>query len=295
MGPPISNVDDEPGFRLRVAFLILAHKDPAYIERLARLLGLDGDEVFVHIDKAVSVVDFESQLASINRYTHLIAERYAIDWGGFNMVRATNALLSAALTRGTFDYFCLLSGQCFPVRPLSWLKKVLANGFDHIDCQPMPQPTKPMSRLARRTVSVRGLRYRYKQTLEAALNLLPVGNFQRTFGMVPYAGAQWWYLRRETIEFINAFRRACPKYDRFMRWTHVPDEMYYHTIAATGLQKGRIAGPVTGAIWVDGRQHPEILTRANLPSQLQRDIFLARKFQADDEELLDELQNSACR
>ena len=145
---------------MKVAFLLLAHKQPAYIERLARLLGHDGDEIFVHVDKAVDISPFEICLASINRFTHLIGQRYAIAWGGFNMVRATNALIEAALRQGTFDYFYLLSGQCFPIKPLSWLKQVLTDGFDHIDCQPMPQLHKPMTRLEVRHVNVKVFDFR---------------------------------------------------------------------------------------------------------------------------------------
>ena len=289
---------------MKIAFLLLAHREPAYIERLVRVLGSDGDEIFIHVDKAVDISPFEDQLASIDRFAHLIGQRYAIAWGGFNMVRATNALIEASVSRGIFDYFYLLSGQCFPIKTLSWLKQVLSGGFDHIDCQPMPQPSKPMTRLEGRQVNVKifdfrgkrdgqkGLRFRGKRIAEAIVNLMEVPNFQTTFGLLPYAGSQWWCLKRDTIEYIRTYRQAHRKYDKFMRWTHVPDEMYYHTLVANGPTCGRITSSLTGTIWVEGEGSPEIITRSNLPSLLNRKVFLARKFQTDDSTLLDDLQRA---
>lgn len=62
---------------MRVAFLILAHREPTYIERLVRLLEYDCDEIFIHVDKAAGISCFENQLAALDRFTHLVGERYA--------------------------------------------------------------------------------------------------------------------------------------------------------------------------------------------------------------------------
>lgn len=211
------------------------------------------------------------------------------------MIRAANALIEAAVRSGSFDYFYLVSGQCFPIRPVSWLKSMLAEGNEYIKCLPMPQPSKPMSRLQRRVVKVTtpGLGDRGRPIAEMLLNLVPVPNFQTSFGLAPHAGSQWWCLSREAIEHIRAYRRARPAYDRFMKWTDTPDEMYYHTLVANGPRRERIATSLTGAIWIEGRHHPEVLTRRDLPVLLSRPVFLGRKFPSDDVALLDELEKAA--
>lgn len=279
---------------MKVAFLVLAHKAPAYVERLARVLESDGDETFVHVDKAVDISLFDHHLAPLERSTHLLSRRYTIAWGGFNMIRATNALIEAAVCRGAFDYFYLLSGQCFPIKPLPWLKRVLAEGLDYIDCEPMPQPHKPMTRLEKRelNVKVKGLGWRGKRVAEVLLNLTPVPNFQAAFGLVPYAGSQWWCLKRETINHVRTYRQNHPEYDGFMKWTHVPDEMYYHILVANSPSGERIVPTLTGQIWIQGKRHPEIITRSNLPALLSRKVFIARKFETGDFTLLDDLEES---
>jgi hypothetical protein len=280
---------------MKIAFLVLVHKAPEYVERLARVLESDGDQIFIHVDKAVDISSFQIHLSPLKRSTHLLSRRYAIAWGGFSMIRATNALIEAAVCRGTFDYFCLLSGQCFPIRPLSWLKQVLAEGLDYINCQPMPQPSKPMVRLERRMVNVKvtGLGPRGKRIAEQLLNLIPVQKFQTTFGLAPHAGSQWWCLKRETIEHVRNYRLRHPAYDRFMKWTHIPDEMYYQTLVANGQAPERITGSLTASVWIQGKESPEVITRSNLSGLLRQKVFLARKFQTDDFSLLDELESTS--
>jgi hypothetical protein len=69
--------------------------------------------------------------------------------------------------------------------------------------------------------------------------------------------------------------------------------MYYHTLVANGPTRERIRKTLTGAIWIEGRHHPEVLTRRDLPVLLSRPVFLARKFQSDDGALLDDLEKIA--
>ena len=270
---------------MKVAFLVLAHRAPAYIRRLVDVLSEQGDTIFIHIDKTVDISSFEKTLSS-QHSTHLISNRYPITWGGFNMIRATNALLESAVTWGSFDYFYLLSGQCFPIKSLPWLKQVLSGGLDHIDCQPMPQLSKPLTRLTKRVLN--DVKSRALRRLGGKiLNLMPVADIQVSLGLLPYAGSQWWCLNRDTVEYIREYLQAHPEYDKFMRWTHVPDEMYCQTLVANGPNSGRISNSLTGTIWVDGERSPEIITSSNVSKLLCQKVFLGRKFETDDFALLD--------
>ena len=77
-----------------------------------------------------------------------------------------------------------------------------------------------------------------------------------------------------------------------MKWTHAPDEMYYHTLVANGPTSDRVADSLTGTIWIEGKRNPETITPSNLPALLKRHVFLARKFATDDFALLDTLEES---
>ena len=264
---------------MRIAFLIAVHKVPSQVAELCRFLSAEGDSVFVHVDKSVDPRPFEQAVKGLER-VEIIPDRYTVSWGGFSQVQATNALIEAAIP-GKFDYYYFLSGQCFPIRSLAWLKDALSAGRDHIDWQAMPTPTKPMSRLHRRRFNRKNTSYKVKRLVEAALNLRPVPDFQGKFGMAPHAGSSWWCLSRDTIEYIRDFRAKTPAYDRYMRWTHCPDEMYYQTLVANRAGGRPRAERLTGDVWVEGEAHPKMLTQADLPDLMKRTIFIARKFDED--------------
>ncbi|MCK7497595.1 MAG: beta-1,6-N-acetylglucosaminyltransferase [Comamonadaceae bacterium] len=67
----------------------------------------------------------------------VVAERHAVNWGGFGMVRATLALCRAALA-GPGDRLVLLSGMDLPLRPVEAIEAVLADDVDRIDLLRLP-------------------------------------------------------------------------------------------------------------------------------------------------------------
>jgi hypothetical protein len=107
---------------LRIAFLILAHQDPTHLERLCR--ALQGQSTFVHVDSRAA--DFPlSRIARIPGVS-VIHPCRPVYWGDFSMVEATLSLLSQARQSGTFDRFVLLSGSCYPVKPLASVEAAFA-------------------------------------------------------------------------------------------------------------------------------------------------------------------------
>lgn len=256
---------------MKIVFLILAHQEPAQVGRLVEILSSDGDQVLVHLDARSRLDGFEK--------LPLIGERRRVTWGGFGMIRATNALVSAA---GDFDFAYLLSGQCFPLRPVSWLKAELADGRDRIEAGSMPNPWKPMWRLHERHANAAPNWTR--RQLRKVMNVAPRPDFVETFGVTPHGGSQWWCLRRDTLEAIAQFRRERPDYDRYMRWSHVPDESYYHTLAAR-FSPG-IGPPLTKALWDDGGIHPRLLSLCDADQLRTESIFAGRKFSPETAAML---------
>jgi len=256
---------------MKIAFLILAHKEPVQVARLVEVLSTDGDQVLVHLDRAASQAGFQD--------LPVIAERHAVTWGGFGMIRATNALLAAS---AAFDFAYLLSGQCFPLQSVAWLKGELADGADRIEAGPMPNPWKPIWRLHQRHANAAPDWAR--KPLRKVMNLSARPNFVEKFGLTPHGGSQWWCLRRDTIEAIGRFRQERPDYDSYMRWCHVPDESYFHTLAARFSPL--IRPSLTTALWDEGGNHPRSLSLAEADTLRDAGVFAARKFTPEAAERL---------
>ena len=101
---------------LRIAFLILAHGDAPHLERLCH--ALQPHPVFLHVDAKANLPS--ERLAALPGVT-FVKPSVKVHWGDFSMIEATLALIETARSAGRFDRFVLLSGACYPVKPISEL------------------------------------------------------------------------------------------------------------------------------------------------------------------------------
>ena len=100
---------------MKLAYLILAHKNPQLLRREIAALSSKDSTFFVHID-AKSNIDLFLLLKAQNVF--FLEPRIEVFWGEFSQVRAILALISAALASATnHDYFILLSGSDYPLQP----------------------------------------------------------------------------------------------------------------------------------------------------------------------------------
>lgn len=98
----------------------MAHSEPANLKSL--LIALQGKTVLIHLDKSVNRDEFFNELMPLPNNVEILErkESFRIEWGGWNMVRAEISLFRQALrflTPG--DHAILLSGVCYPCRPLA--------------------------------------------------------------------------------------------------------------------------------------------------------------------------------
>lgn len=102
---------------MKHAILIMAHKNVDYLCRLVKYFDKDCD-VFLHIDKKQNIAPDE--LLRLNGYKQvkLISRAYNVNWGGTSILDCELFLLRTALAQSNADYFHLISGQDYPLRPL---------------------------------------------------------------------------------------------------------------------------------------------------------------------------------
>jgi hypothetical protein len=230
---------------IRIAFLILAHRNADQIERLC--LRLRPHHVFVHVD--TQPADFPTnQLAELPGVT-VVSPRMAVHWGDFSMVEATLTLLSTARAVGSFDRYVLLSGECYPAKPIT----VLEEAFDTNPQREWISLTAIVagSHLATMTgrhwrmaplVGARGLDAKLRSAWNKASKLLG-RNLRREIGTTPYFGSQWFALSARCVDMILKFVPAHPEFVRAYRSVYAPDEHFFHTIVGNS-EFGAFAIPV---------------------------------------------------
>jgi hypothetical protein len=278
---------------MKVAYLILAHANPAMLKELVAALNKPKEMVFVHIDKKTAILPFEKLLAG--RCT-FIARRENISWGGFSMVQATLNLMQAALAAGTFDYYCLLSGCDYPIKPVPAFESFLAAhaGNEYIGCR-----------------NIAGLPPKFKkrytgfflfENRSAFLKKLNFGltKIQRLFyKRKPYAGrpvfygSQWWTLTGACVSYILGFVAKRPGCTSYFKYTHVPDEMFFHTIIAGSAFSDKIQNDnLRYIVFGKGQASPKVWTMADKETLLQSPAYFARKFDlAIDRDIVECLKN----
>ena len=112
-------------------YCVLAHSEPSNLKSL--LKTLQGKKVIVHLDKSVDRSKFLKELGPLPELVEILdfGESFRVEWAGWNMVRAELALFKNALkSLGSGDHAILLSGACYPCRPLSDFEDFLNKNSD---------------------------------------------------------------------------------------------------------------------------------------------------------------------
>ena len=103
---------------MRIAHLILTHKNPAQLERLLKALDHPAFDLYVHLDKKADITPFQ-YLANRPR-VFFLRNRTKVYWAGFGTIQATfNGFREIPIDR--YDYVNVISGQDFPLKPASYI------------------------------------------------------------------------------------------------------------------------------------------------------------------------------
>lgn len=269
---------------MRIAFVILAHKFPEQIARLINSLNSEDDHFFIHIDKRSPSVHNEVQkLFESTSNVFLINERYACRWGQFSLVSATlSCLRSIYLSKETYDYVFLISGQDYPIKPLSEIKLYLEKhqGQQFMDAFPFLEPN-PWSE--------HGGSFQPKKRVSNWHFFLNSRHFHLPLlrkmpnSLVPYGGSQWWALTGECVRYMMQYLSTNPHVTNYFKHTYIPDEIFFQTLVCNSPFKPEITGSnLTYADWMNPNPFPpRVLTLEDFEALKNSHLFIARKFEPD--------------
>src|ERR1700755_343088 len=99
---------------MKIAFLILAHKNPKQLQRLLNALQHPSFHFYIHIDAKTDAEPFKYLID--NNITFFVNKRAKIYWAGYGTIQATiNGLQEIPLSN--YDYVNVISAQDFPLKP----------------------------------------------------------------------------------------------------------------------------------------------------------------------------------
>jgi len=287
---------------MKIAYLMLVHKNPRLAERALATLSSEGCGFFVHIDRKADLQEF-SGLAADNVF--LTDQRIPVYWGEYSQVEATMLLMRQALeSSAKYDYFVFLQGSDYPLRSSRYIEKFFEEnkGWEFVSLVKMPARGYPLSKINK-------LRYPSDKPILriASKTLGKVGLAQRDYQMYlgkldAYAGDACWALSREACEYIVAYMERHPQVERYFRSTFTSDEMLVHTILGNSPFRDRVKRSLFYRDWpLSARDHPVMLDDAHVRLfEAQEEVWVedqfgagealfARKFSDDNLDLLDRI------
>lgn len=221
----------------RICFLLLCHKHPKLVVEQAELISSTGDYVSIHFDARGSDADFNIIASAFKNNKNIcLAKREKCGWGEWSLVQGTlNALTMAYDTFPEATHFYMLSGDCVPIKPITYMHRFLdENAKDYIEHNDYFE-----SNWIKVGLKEERLIYRHwfneranKPLFYASVKVQRALGLSRELpeGLQIMIGSQWWCLRRSTIGKILDFLKSRPDVPKFFKTTWIPDETFFQTL-----------------------------------------------------------------
>jgi hypothetical protein len=303
---------------VRVAYLVLSHRNPEQVLRLvAALREGPAAEVVVRHDERHSHLD---PAAAERAGARLLRDEIEFQWGRGSQLDVMLRSLARVRELVDPDWLLVLSGQDYPLRPLPEVESFLAaTELDamlgdawELDMSERPEPPRDeffLRHAYRHHGAPRRVRalpnvlrpVAYVRELPPPLRpLLGIRRLRTPFGpgLRCHVSGDWLTLNRRALRAVLDFARDRPRLMRFWRGVYIPTESYFATVLLNDptLEVARhnrrfVSFPAPLA------PHPETLTSAELGRLEASDCDFARKFDVDVDatvlDALDERRRSA--
>ena len=281
----------------KIAFILLAHKDPKGIIAQAERLTAVGDYVAIHFDARSPKAEFDQIRAALapNSNVTFSGVRHKCGWGAWSLVAATLDTVRAAVAAfPSATHFYMLSGDCMPVKSAEFARAFLdaedvdyIESFDFFTSDWIKTGMKEDRLIYRHWFNERSQTRRFNASY----------NLQKRFGLtrkIPedlemMIGSQWWCLRRLTIEKVLDFCKHRPEVLRFFATTWIPDETFFQTVVRHVVPRYEIRSrTLTYLIFTDYGM-PVVFCNDQYNMLLGQDYLFARKISPEALELKERL------
>jgi len=285
---------------MQIAHIILAHKNPGQLEFLIKTMSHQGGDFYIHIDKKVGTEPFE-YLEQIEQ-VYLVKNNVVCNWGGYSIVESIIHSIEQVKQSGIkYDFVNILSGQCFPIKPISQIHNFLENNkgssfieFDEFNDTQWWRETQDRYKKFHLT----DMKFKGKYILQAILNtIMPKRTYlEKIFKLYGGNKSTWCIITYDCAEYFITYLKKNPKLVKYMKFTWGSDEFIVPTVLMNSPLKDTIINKSYRYIdWSDGGVSPKLLTINDYNKIINSDGMFARKFDMDiDAEILHKLHKHVC-
>jgi hypothetical protein len=300
---------------MKIAILLLAHKNKEQLEHLLKVLRHEQVDIFVHVDKKCSFLPSDIEH---DENVHFVEKRYDVGLFEFSMVDAEIELIRTAKKHGNYHYFVLMSGQCYPLFKMDDIYAYLKSGYPEPYIEIVAPTSEHYVRRNFRHVyclkrfklrSYAFLKKHFSYKAFRCLRYIPGGfvfavsrikewfckspkaRLQR-MGYPMYCGSQWWILPDTVIDNV-LIEYDNKKFCKAVYDTFSCDETFFQTtIMKHAADNGIVLddnGNFMNRRWFfifDGG-HPIILKKDHYQQIMSSGMLFARKFEMEADDVLD--------
>lgn len=303
-----------------IAYMIMCHKNPEQVLRLADHLKTQNSDVFIHCDKRMESHDIEKIIrggySTISNRSGMLDDRSLVDIV-FDLIKCVKQ--NEKESNIHYRYYALVSGQDYPIKNVDNINQNLIKNYPqpYIDCTPYSKnnwifykfDSKDWLIKIHRMITInikkgsiirkifRAILY-VLQKMISCLHMTDYYWFKKK-GIDLYGGSAWWILPDKIIDFIT--KNMNENFSKRLLETRTPEETYFQTMAkCSPLGKYiEVNSPDTITqnckTWAyfsdEGKPfvgHPYIFTVQEYEKLAQSDRWFARKFdETKDNEILD--------
>lgn len=280
-------------YKSKQVILILAHKNMSQLVKLVSYFEGKCD-IFIHVDKKA---DFsKKELASLFQMSGVkgVYQKFSVSWAGFSILRCEMFLLEEALKHSDGDYFHLLSGQDYPLRPLDeflhFFHETDREGF--LRSRQLPYSLFDDATFFRMQYYVL-TDWINAKPIEGKNKVFKFINWQKKLGIkrrIPdqlerlYGGSAWFSISKRSAEYLWDYTRKHPSFYRRLKYTFYPEEVYVGSVLMNSNWTGYIENDenLRCILWNNPGKDcsPIDLTSEHLEKILKSGkMFFARKFE----------------
>jgi hypothetical protein len=275
---------------MKVAHLILAHKNPAQLERLLKAMTHPEFSFFIHIDKKIDQTAFQ-YLEKLSNVI-FINNRVNIYWAGYGTIQATLNGFEEILPY-KFDYINVISAQDFPIKTASEIYQYIyeRRGTEFITCESIDSEWKEAAPRVRQYHFV-NWHFPGKYKLGKLVSkILPQRKFPLPYSIV--GRANWFTLTNNAATYVLDFLQKHQEVKRYFKYCWGADEFIFATILFNSHFKPRIKNNLVYVDWEgQTKGHPRILEVMDYEKLKTSDKLFARKFDlAVCSEIIDKLED----
>jgi hypothetical protein len=283
---------------MKIAFLIMAYKNPKQMGRLILSLNSTDSAFYLHIDKKSNLPDFKNVLSQLNKNTNItFLPRFDCYWRGPGIITSILYGLNKILEDKNFNRIVLISGQDYPIKPVEHIFNFYENNSEKnfISYFKLPYDNwlnGGLARIKNYHFRIFGKTYIYPPLAD------PVHAYSKLFyktaqirfrkprefpdGLVPYGGFSHWQITalaaREILDFVN----KRPDYLKFHKYSWVADEMFFQTVLLNSKNDALINSIVNNDLtyikWLKDMPQTEILKTCDYEEIKNSNKLFARKF-----------------